>query len=672
MRYWFTIAAIALCGCTNPAPEASELGGFDPAELSDTVRPQDDYFAYVNQKWIDANPIPDEYSGYGVGRVVFERTEEQIRTLIEAASNETDASSAAGKIGALYASFLNEEAVEAAGLEGLKPLLAEIDAIDTHEALWQFFGRLQSTSINVPLTFYTDADAADPTALRVYAWQSGLGLPDRDYYLEETDKLTQARDDYRAHIAKMFDLAGIDGGEDAADAILALETAIATAHWSSVQNRDRQTIYTNKLTLEAADALTAGLSWQAFFEAAGIPVQETFVIAQTSYFQALPKIVTEHDVSLWQQYLKLHALKGYAPYLNQALLNEQFDFQGTKLRGQKTLRPRWKRGIAFVNQAAGELLGKVYVDAYFPESAKEKVEALVENLRGAFAASIDDLAWMSAPTKAQAKEKLAAFTAKLGYPDKWRDYSGLAVSTDDLLGNAMAADAFNYAHEVAKLSAPVDRSEWGMTPQTVNAYYRPTFNEIVFPAAILQPPFFDAEADDALNYGAIGAIIGHEFSHGFDDQGRKFDGTGRLRDWWQPEDAEGYESRAGNLVAQYAAFLPIPDTPINGQLTLGENIADLAGLTMAYRAYQRSLGGNPAPVINGQTGDERFFLSYARSWRGHVREQRLREILLTDPHSPGKYRVLGVLRNVPEFHDTYNVQPEDDMYLAPEARVRVW
>ncbi len=665
---------LALGACTNastaPAGPAGPAG-IEPAELSTRIRAQDDFFAYVNERWIAANPIPDDYTAYGVGRMVFDRTEEQIHALVERTrGNARDAD--AQRIGALYAAFMDETGVEAAGLKGLQPLFEQIDAITDHEDVWRAFGSLQPQGVRAPLAFYTDADAADPEVVRLYVWQSGLGLPDRDYYLEPDDKLAQAREDYRAHIANLYTLAGWPQGEAAADAILALETSLAEVQWSRVQNRDRQRIYTNKFTLAEADSHTPGLSWSSFFAAAGIPRQPLFILAQDTYFARLGELVASHDVATWRAYLKLHTLKTFAPYLAKAFVDEHFDFEGRKLRGQKAQRPRWKRGVALVNSAAGELLGKLYVAEHFPADAKRKISALVENLRAAFADSIDGLDWMSQPTKAQARAKLEAFTAKLGYPDSWRDYAGLDVTSDDLLGNVMRANAFNYAHEVDKLSAPTDRSEWGMTPQTVNAYYRPTFNEIVFPAAILQPPFFDADADDALNYGAIGAIIGHEFSHGFDDQGRKFDGSGRLRDWWQAADAEGYEYRAAALVEQFDAYEPLPDTNINGKLTLGENIADLAGITMAYRAYRLSLGDRPAPVIAGLTGDQRFFISYARSWRGHMREERLREILLSDPHAPGEYRVLGIVRNVPEFHDAFDVQPGDGMYLSPEQRVQVW
>ena len=671
MKHVITIAAaLTLLSCATPPQDGPSMG-VDPAELSKTIRPQDDFFGYVNQNWIDENPIPQEYSSYGVSLQLFERTEEQVKTLIEAASQNAG-SPDAQRIGDLYNAFMDEQAIEAAGLDGLAPALAAIEAVDSYEALWRLFGELQSTPVNNPVVFYTDADAADPDTVRLYMWQSGLGLPDRDYYLENSDKLVQARADYAEHIAKLFALAEWEDGALLAPLILALETRIAEQHWTNVRNRDRQRIYTNKFTIEEANALSEGLDWAEFLDAANIPAQDLVILAQDSYFKALPHLMRMHSIDAWKAYLKLHTLKAYAPYLSQDFVEENFDFQGRRLRGQEALRDRWKRGISFVNRSAGELLGKVYVEKYFPESSKAKISELVENLRAAFADSIQTLAWMSPSTKEEALTKLAAFTAKLGYPDEWRDYGGLETTPDSLIANVMAANRFNYDHEIAKLSAPTDRSEWGMSPQTVNAYYRPTFNEIVFPAAILQPPFFDPNADDALNYGAIGAIIGHEFSHGFDDQGRKFDGTGRLRDWWQPEDAEAYEGIADRLVGQYNAFQPLPDTSINGRLTLGENIADLAGLTVAHKAYRASLGSEPAPVINGFSGDQRFFLGYALSWRGHMREQRLREILLTDPHSPGRYRVQGVVRNMPAFHEAFDVQDGDGMYLPPEQRVRVW
>ena len=652
-------------------PAASPELGFD-AELLGQTQPEADFFDYVNGKWIAATPIPAEFSSYGVTHIVFERTEEQIRELVENLPATDSANFAERTINNLYSAFLDETRVNERGLSPLQSAIERIDSITTHEDVWRAFGDLQRVGVNVPVQFFTETDANDPDRLLPYFWQGGLGLPDRDYYLSDAEKLVTARTAYVQHIDAMYRLAGWDS-EAVGNRLLELETRLARIQWSRVQNRDRERIYGNQRTLAQADAASGPYNWSVMFSALGIDSGiEPLVLAQDSYFEALPELITATDVALWREYLRFGLLKAFAPYLNQAIVDEDFDFQGKTLRGQEALRPRWKRGIAFVNRSAGELLGQLYVAAHFPESSKAQIKALVENLRGAFAASIDELDWMTPATKEAAKAKLAAFRAKLGYPDHWRDYEGLETDATALVESVWSVREFNHEYEVEKLNAPTDRSEWGMSPQTVNAYYRPTFNEIVFPAAILQPPFFNAAADPAANYGAIGAVIGHEFSHGFDDQGRKFDGTGRLRDWWQESDATAYESRAAQLVAQYESFSPLPDTKINGRLTLGENIADLAGLAIAYKAYQRSLGDKPAPVIDGFTGDQRFFISYAQSWRGHMREERLRELLLSDPHAPGRYRVLGVLRNIPEFQRAFGVTEGDAMYLPPEQQVQIW
>ena len=665
-------ALLALSACTMQQREAPPALGFDPTELSSDIAPGADFFGYVNQSWIDNNPIPEEYTSYGVIRQVVERTEEQVRTLVETAALPDEGGEINNTIGALYASFLNTAAVDEQGLDGLQPLLADINAVDSVASLWQLFANWQRHPVNVPVAFFTETDADDPDVVRLYLWQAGLSLPDRDYYLSDKEDLVATRAEFAAHVERMFELAEWRAPKDVGETVLGIETALAEKHWTRVQNRDRQKIYRNQFDPDTAAALTPELSWPAFFEAAGVARQDTFVIAQDTYYQALPELLADFDVAAWQLYLKFHVLSAFAPYLTQPFVDENFAFMGKTLRGQEALRPRWKRAISFINGSAGELLGQQYVAKHFPESSKLRVATLVENLRSAFGTSIENLEWMSDTTKGDALRKLEAFRAKLGYPDQWRDFTKLSASPDDLLGNVLRAGEFNYAYEIAKLSRPTDRSEWGMSPQTVNAYYRPTFNEIVFPAAILQAPFFDASADDAANYGAIGAVIGHEFSHGFDDQGRKFDGAGRLRDWWTEDDAQQYEARAERLVTQYDAYQPIPDTPINGRLTLGENIADLAGVTMAYRAYRASLGGVEAPVIDGFTGDQRFFIAYAQTWRGHIRPERLREQLLSDPHSPYRYRVLGVLKNVPEFHEAFGLSDSDAMYLPPEEQVQIW
>ncbi len=677
MRYLMAgLAAALLAGCgadPGPASATSQRLGFEPAELSTSVSAADDFFGYVNGDWLDRTQIPADWSSYGVMQMLAEQSELQLRAIVEdGAGQESGPGSDTRKVIDLYQSFMAAEAVESLGIGPLADELGRIDALGNHDELIAYLGRALRLGIQIPLDFYIDADATNPDQPLGYFWQSGLGMPDRDYYLQDNPKLVEVRARYQAHIEKMFGLAGWEDSATAAATILAMETRIAEQQWTRVQNRDRERIYRNQYNQAEAAALSPGFDWPVFLVAGGFGEPERMVIAQTDYFQTLGTLLQETPMENWRTYLRFKLLKAFARYLSDDFVQEDFDFQRRVLRGQEEIKPRWKRGIRLLNGAIGELIGKEYVARHFPPESKARVQELVENLRLAFGASIDELEWMSEATRQEAREKLKKFSYKIGYPDVWRDYSALEITPDDLAGNIRRARAFEHDRQVAKLGKPVDRSEWGMTPQTVNAYYRPTWNEIVFPAAILQAPFFDPGADDALNYGAIGAVIGHEFSHGFDDQGRKFDGTGRLRDWWTEQDAAEYESRAQGLVDQYSSFQPLPDLAINGELTLGENIADLAGLTMAYRAYEISLDGNPAAIIDGFNAEQRFFIGYAQSWRSQYRDELLREILLSDPHSPARYRVTGVLRNTPEFYRAFTVGEGTGMYLDPNDRVRIW
>ena len=673
---------LAACGTDSPKsaqpaepndPPAPALG-FDPKDLDSPIRPQDDFFDYVNGNWSNNTAIPAEWSSYGVSQILYDETEQQLRSLIESAAGadaERDDLDA-HKIGDLFASFMNEQRVEDLGLGPLTTERERISEIRTHDELIQYLGYALKTGIQVPLDFYVDADATDTDRSLAYIWQGGLGLPDRDYYLSDSEKLAEVREKYAAHIEHMFSLAGWEEGTAAAEQIQAIEQRIAEQHWSSVQNRNREKIYSNKFSIGAADELSPGFDWAAFLQAGDFGNPEQFIIAQTDYFTELGNILREIPLDQWKTYLRFKALKAFAPYLNDAIVQEDFDFQRRTLRGQEEIRDRWKRGVRLVNGALGEMVGELYVAKHFPPESKETIDTMIVNLREAFRQSIDSLEWMSDATRQAAQVKLEKFTSKIGYPDEWRDYSALLIDPDDLVGNVRRSNMHRHAREVDKLSKPVDRTEWGMTPQTVNAYYRPTMNEIVFPAAILQGPFFDAGVDDAVNYGAIGSIIGHEFSHGFDDQGRKFDGRGHLEDWWTDADAEEYEDRSAGLVEQYDEFQPLADQNINGALTLGENIADLAGLTMAYRAWKILQQGKNSPVIDGFTGEQRFFIGYAQAWRKKEREESLRKKLLSDPHSPARYRVIGVLRNVPEFYTAFDVKEGDGMYLQPEQRVKIW
>jgi len=476
---------------------------------------------------------------------------------------------------------------------------------------------------------------------------------------------------YLKHVERMFDYAGVQGGADAAQNILSLETGIAELQWGRVQNRDRNATF-NPVSKDELVAMMTGIDMNAFLSAAGIERQQRFIVRQPTYQQALVSLIQSTPLSVWRDYLNWHIIDGAAEYLSSEFVDGDFDFYGRTLRGVEQNRPRWKRAVSAVNRALGEAVGKEFVERSLKPEAKVRMDTMVENLRAAFGNSIDGLEWMSESTKVQAREKLAKFTPKIGYPEKWKDYSSLSVSRDSLVDNIMSAGEFMYARELDKLGGPIDRTEWFMTPQTVNAYYNPSMNEIVFPAAILQPPFFNVEADDAVNYGAIGAVIGHEFSHGFDDQGRKSDGDGNLRDWWTEKDAVEFKRRADGLVAQYAAYEPLPGEKVNGELTLGENIGDLAGLTMAYRAYRLALGSEPSPVIGGYTGDQRFFMGWAQVWRRMYRDDELRRRLLTDPHSPSEYRVNGIVSNMPEFHRAFGVKPGDKLYRSSETIVKIW
>lgn len=667
------ILVLTACQQASLTPDPGRLAGFDPGDLDPAVRPQDDFYRHVNGRWMDETQIPPEWSRYGTMQIVYERAEEQIRDIVQQAAGPNPAVEPnERKIGDLYNSFMAIERIEAAGLQPIGPELARIDSIRSHDDLIRYFGRALSAGITVPVNFYIDASAARPEQALAYLWQDGLGLPDRDYYLSDTPKLAEIRAEYRQHIINMHQLAGWPAGADAADIIIAIETRLAQLHWTRVQNRDRETIYGNRFSIEQAQQLSPTFDWPAFLTAGGFGTPETFVIAQTDYFAALGDAIRDIPVADWHRYLRFNTLRAFAPFLNQAVVNEDFAFRKQVLRGQESIRPRWKRGTRLASQSLGEAVGQIYTRRHFPPEAKQRVEQMIENLREAYGQSIDSLDWMTDDTKAAARQKLALFTAKIGYPDEWQDYSDLVIDPDDLVGNVRRVREFEHREAVTKLTKPVDRSEWGMTPQTVNAYYRATLNEIVFPAAILQPPFFDFDADDAFNYGAIGAVIGHEFSHGFDDQGRKFDGRGRLADWWTDRDAREYEARSAGLVEQYAGFSPLPDLTIDGELTLGENIADLAGLIMAYRAWRILVGENGAPEIDGFSGDARFFIGFARIWRTKIRDEALREMLLSDPHSPPQYRVTGTLRNMREFYDAFGVSPGDGMYLPEQARVRIW
>jgi endothelin-converting enzyme len=653
---------------TVTAPLAS---GIDMTAMDKNVRPQDDLFRYVNGSWLANTPFPAEYASAGIGIMLFEKAQEDVHAiLLEAAAAGEAATPGMRRLGDMYTSFMDEKRVEERGVAPLAALFADIAAIDGPQALARFFGRAQGLGIDVPMGTYVFPDARKSTHNIAYFSQSGLGLPDRDYYLLDEQTYIDIRKKYVDYLAKLFTLAGEQGGAERAARILELETAIARDQWTPVQNRDPVATY-NRHGLDSANALAPEFDWRAFYAASGLPAGE-FIVRQPSYAIALGKQLGAASLPVWKDYLKVRTIGAYARVLPAAFVEASFDFNSRTLRGTESLRPRWKRAVVETDNAMGEAIGAAYVARHFPPEAKLRMDQLVRNLLAAFDRGIDSLGWMSAPTRAEAHAKLGKIRVKIAYPDKWRDYEGLEIRRDDLLGNLVRYTQFEWNWQAARAGQPKDPDEWFMTPQTVNAYYLPTNNEIVFPAAFLQPPLFNLQADDAVNYGAIGSVIGHEISHAFDDRGRQYDGDGNLRDWWTPEDNEKFKERAGGLVRQYSSFHALPDLNVNGELTLGENIGDLSGAAVAYAAYQKSLGGAEAPVIDGYTGAQRFFLGFGQSWRTKWREGLLREVVLTDPHSPSEFRANGVVANMDEFYEAFGVREGDKLWRPAAERVKIW
>ncbi len=650
-------------------PSGIDKGNFDPK-----LRAVDDFYLHTNGTWLATTEIPADRSNYGTFTELFDNAEKNLRIIIEEAAGKAGAQkgSTEQKVGDAYKSFLDEAAAEKKGLTPLAGQLQAIDAVKTHDDVARALGQLSAIGAMGPFVAWIDQDAKDATKYALYLHQSGLSLPDRDYYLKDDEKFKKLRTDLGAFIGKLWTVLGkTDEGAEAAQQILALETELAQLHWTRVDNRDREKTYNNYdvTTLEKA---AGGFNIRAFYEGMEHEFKWPTIVRQPTYLEGVGKLFRKTPVKTWKRYLTFRLVDRYAPYLHKALVDAHFAFQGTAVTGVEQNRPRWKRGVAFVETVLGEAVGKLYVERHFSPDAKAQMDTLVKNLKVAFGHSIDGLDWMSKDTKKAAHDKLAKFVTKIGYPDKWKDYTGLEVKSDDLVGNLTRSAWLEHRRELAKLGKPIDRTEWFMTPQTVNAYYNSNMNEIVFPAAILQPPFFDPSVDMAANYGAIGAVIGHEISHGFDDQGRKSDGDGNLRDWWKPEDAEKFKARAQNLVAQYNAYAPFDDAHVNGELTLGENIGDLGGLTVAYAAYRLSLRGQEPPVLDGLTGDQRFFYGWSQIWRRKYRDEELRRRLLTDPHSPSHYRVIGIVSNIPAFYAAFDVKPDDKMFLPPEKRVKIW
>jgi predicted metalloendopeptidase len=666
-------AAVALASAASVASaQATRPSGIDTSAFDRTVRPQDDLFRFVNGGWLKRTPIPDDAASWGAFNELDERSREAMRSILEEASrSNAPAGSEERKVGDLYASFLDSARVEALGVTPLKGELDRIAALKSTAELPAMFAHLARIGIARPFGAGVGADPKKSSVNAVQIGQSGLTLPDRDYYLVNDARMTAVRQSYANYLTTLFTLASIPDPAGAASRVIALETALAGKQWERARNRDRNAVY-NPMTVAKLAESTPHFDWKGYLGAAGIGAATDVIVNQPDYLVALDSIITATPIGTWREYLAAKLLDAYSPELSSPFVQARFDFRGKVLAGQVAQRARWKRAVQEVEGALGEAAGKLYVARNFRPEAKARIDELIRNLREAYSIGIDSLDWMTPATKARAKQKLAQFTVKIAYPDKWRDYSKLVIDRGDLPGNVMRARQWAYDDMIAQYGKPVDKSRWVMTPQTVNAYYMPTNNEIVFPAAILQPPFFDPNADDAVNYGAIGAVIGHEIGHGFDDQGRKSDGAGNLTDWWTPDDAKAFEERASRLGAQFEVLSPFEGAKVNPKLTMGENIGDLSGLAQAYRAYRISLKGKEAPVIDGFSGDQRFFIGFAQIWRTNDREASLRQQLLSDPHSPGEYRANVPVANNDAFQRAFDLKPGDKLYRAPADRVRIW
>ena len=669
-----SMAALATGPATTP-----QLGSFgvDLTSRDTSVKPGDDFNRYASGHWIDTYQLKDYESSYGAFNELRDRSEDQVHALIDGLLARKDLlpGSNGQKLRDYYTSYMNRTARDAAGIKPLQPVLTRIAAIDSKAALIAAFANAAIDGSDAPLGLYVGTDRKDPDSYLVGLGVGGLGLPDRDYYLNPDARFVKIREAYVAHIQRMLGFAGVSEADakPRAEAILALETALAKPQWDRVKLRDRDKTY-NVVTFAQLQQQYPGYDWAAQLRAQQMPQPVRLNISTPDVIGPVIDVINATPLAAWRDYLTFHAIDGNASLLSTQIDEASFAFNGKVLNGQKAQREDWKRAVALVGSGngLGEALGELYVARYFKPQAKAAMDTLVENLRAALRQNIEHIDWMSDATKVEAYRKLSTFRPKIGYPSKWKDYSSVTIQPDDLLGNAMAMRQYNRADQNRRIGQKTDREEWGMTPQTVNAYYNSTFNEIVFPAAILQPPFFDVNADPAVNYGGIGAVIGHEMGHGFDDQGSKSDADGIQRNWWTDADRARFDARTKALGAQYNSYCPLPGQCVNGGLTMGENLGDLGGLSMAYTAYQLSLKGKPAPVIDGLTGDQRFYLSWAQVWRGKYRDEALLNLIKTNPHSPSMYRANGPLRNIDAWYKAFNVKPGDAMYLPPEQRVRIW
>ncbi len=672
MKKLVLLLSVILFAACNPAEKKELVSGILLENMDNSVKPANNFYAYVNGTWVENTEIPADKSSYNVFSMLAEEAENNLKSIIEeSVKDEFEAGSDEQKVGDLFQSYIDMDKRNENGLSPLQVEFGRIDAISNYDDLSFFFGYANKYGYSVPFELIVYPDLKDPTIYTVYTWQAGLGLPDREYYLKKDERSREIQAAYVAHIEKMFELAQLNDGKLAAALIMGLETRLAEKHLEKEKTRDLESLY-NMIEVSTLPELMPDFNWNSYMAEAGINKIEKLGVMMIDYTRELNDIITGTDLETWKTYLKWGVLNANASRLTEALDLQNFAFYQKELRGTMEQRPLWRRGTNIVSRHLGEVVGKVYVKKHFPPEAKVRMETLVENLLNAYEISITQLEWMSDDTKEQALNKLGKFTYKIGYPDKWRDYSSLSIESDDLFRNLKHADLFEYNRNLAKLGQPIDREEWGMTPQTINAYYNPTMNEIVFPAAILQPPFFNLEAEDAVNYGAIGAAIGHEIGHGFDDQGSKFDGDGVMRNWWTEADQDEFKARTSVLIDQYNGFEVLPGLYANGEFTLGENIGDLGGLSIAMKAYKISMSGKVIPVIDGFSGEQRVLIGWAQAWLDKSREEALRLQVTTNEHSPAILRVNGVMRNIPEFYTSFNVQEQDSLFLAKNQRVAIW
>ena len=675
-RLFFAQAILSVSACMSFS-NAQEPGtkaltsGIELENFDLSVSPDADFFRFVNGQWLEKTKIPSDQSNYGAFTALDIETKEAIKKLIEEASTQSSPSAIAKQVGDFYRSYTDIAQRNKAGIEPIQGMLSQIKAIGSKEQLIQVAGKLSRRGVSSFYSFYIEPDAKRSDQYAIYVNQDGTTLPDRDYYLEDKERFQTTLAAYVKFVETMLTQVGWQNPADAAGKIVEMERSFAQSQWTQVELRNPDNTY-NKMPATDLATKYASLRWADYATAAGLPSGLDVIVGQPSFMAGASNTITENDLETLKAYLAFQVVDTYAPLLTESIEKLHFDFHETTLSGVTEQEPLWRRGVDACNGLLGMPVGQLYVEKHFSPKSKEKMNALVKNLLVAFEKRIDQLEWMGNGTKKQAKEKLAQFTPKIGYPDVWKDYSSVKIAPDNIIANMGEILEFEHNYQINKLGKPINRSEWYMPPQTVNAYYNPLMNEIVFPAAILQPPFFNLDADDAVNYGGIGAVIGHEISHGFDDSGRKYDGKGNLRNWWTQSDQEEFEERSTKLVKQYDGYKPFPTDSVNGKFTLGENIGDLGGMSVAYTAYQLSLQGKVAPAMDGFTGDQRFFIGWAQVWRRKYRDEELKKRLLTDPHSPSQYRCNGIVSNLDPFYTAFSIKPDSKMFIDMKNRVRIW